>query len=416
MRARLVGRGSEGAVYALIEIGAPARPERNLRALPWPMIVATVSMLAAGFALQLVVYGNGGHSALSDIPRVLLSRGIGPGNLPYIDRVLEYPVGAGLLLYVASLLAPGPFGVLAVTALASSAVCVAVTIVLERRFGACAWRWALGAPLFLYAFQNWDVFAVAALLVAVFAFVSRRDRIAGAALGLGAAVKLFPGMLLAPLVAIRLARHDRPGARRLALWAAGAFVALNLPVLLANRSGWWWTYAFQGRRQATWGTIWYWSLRALSLPVHGAAGTYVANLVSSAVLVGGTAWLTVRAARHGLGAAEVTAASVVLVLLANKVYSPTYDLWLLPAFVLLPLSRRLWAAFCAVDLAVFVTVYGSFHGLVATHDMRTFLPVLVATRAVVLLIVLIRATRLRPAARPVPSSSSVHPPRGAMAA
>ena len=90
-----------------------------------------------------------------------------------------------------------------VVALLAGLLALGVTVLLARRFGARAWRWALGTPLLLFAFQNWDVFAVAALLVAVFAFVSRRDRIAGAALGLGAAVKLFPGMLLAPLVAIR---------------------------------------------------------------------------------------------------------------------------------------------------------------------------------------------------------------------
>jgi uncharacterized membrane protein len=402
-------------VSALIATRAQARPDAHRRALPWSMIAATVSLLAAGFVLQLLLYGNG-HTALSDIPRVALGRGIGPGNVPYLDRVLEYPVGAGLLLYVASLVAPGPLGTLAVTAVASSAVCVAITVALERRFGARAWRWALGAPLFLYAFQNWDAFAIGAMLVAVFAFDDRRDRMAGAAVGIGAAVKLFPGMLLAPLVAARLARRDGLGARRVAGWAVGAFALLNLPVLLASPSGWWWTYAFQGRRQATWGTIWFWLFRALSVPVHGAAGMHVANLVSSALLVGGVAWITVRAARRGLGGAEIAVASVAVALLANKVYSPTYDLWLLPAFVLLPLSRRLCVAFCAVDLAVFVTVYGSFHGLVSAHDVSTVLPVLVAARAVVLVTVLVRATRLRPAARPVPSSSSVHPQPGAIAA
>jgi len=380
------------------------------------MIVATVSVLAAGFVLQLLAYDKGGHNALSDIPRVVLSRGIGPGHVPYLDRVIEYPVGAGLLLYVASLVAPGPLGTLVVTALASAAVCVAITIALERRFGVRAWRWAVGAPLFLYAFQNWDVFALGALLVAVFAFDSHRDRMAGVALGLGAAVKLFPGLLLAPLVAIRLARREWLGARRLAGWTIGAFAAVNLPVLLANRSGWWWTYAFQGRREATWGTIWFWSFRALSLPVHGAAGTHLANLVSSAALVGGMAWLTVRAARRRLGAAEVATASVVVALLANKVYSPTYDLWLLPAFVLLPLSRRMWVAFCGVDLAVFVTVYGSFHGVVPAADVHALLPALVAARAVVLVTVLLQATRRPPAARPVQPSSFVHRRPSAMAA
>ena len=82
---------------ALIATRAPARPRADRQALPWSMIGATVSVLAAGFVLQLLLYGNG-HTAVTDIPRVLMGRGIGPGHVPYLDRVLEYPVGAGLLL------------------------------------------------------------------------------------------------------------------------------------------------------------------------------------------------------------------------------------------------------------------------------------------------------------------------------
>src|SRR5262245_44412915 len=51
-----------------------------------PMVVATAMLLAAGFALQLAFFARGGHVAISDLPRVLLHRGIGPGAFPYVDR------------------------------------------------------------------------------------------------------------------------------------------------------------------------------------------------------------------------------------------------------------------------------------------------------------------------------------------
>jgi hypothetical protein len=74
-----------------IEPGAvPSLSARRM--LPWPMIGATVALLAGAFALQLAAYGHGAGSAISDLPRVLVNRGIGPGSLPYIDRVIEYPV------------------------------------------------------------------------------------------------------------------------------------------------------------------------------------------------------------------------------------------------------------------------------------------------------------------------------------
>ena len=51
--------------------------------------------------------------------------------------------------------------------------------------------------------------------------------------------------------------------------------------------------------------------------------------------------LTVLALRRPLTAAGAAGAAVAIFLLANKVFSPTYDLWLLAFFVLLPVSRRL---------------------------------------------------------------------------
>src|SRR5438477_12795117 len=137
--------------------------------LPIAMMGALAALLAAGFALQLLVYGHGGHSALSDLPHLYLRRHVGPGSLPYVDRPIEYPVLAGVLLYLAALAWPSAFGVLAVTAVWAAVACGAVTVLLARRFGAHAWRWVLALPLLLYTFQNWDVFAIAALVVGLLA-------------------------------------------------------------------------------------------------------------------------------------------------------------------------------------------------------------------------------------------------------
>jgi uncharacterized membrane protein len=367
------------------------------------MLAATVAVLVAGFALQLAFYGHGGHQALSDLPRVLLHRGIGPREFPYVDRVIEYPVGAGLLLYVATLLAPGSLGAFAVTAIASAALCVAITVVLERRCGARAWRWAIGMPVLLFAFQNWDVFAIAALLGALFAFQNRRDRLSGALIGLGAAIKLFPAVALPVLMALRLRRDDRRGAARLVGWAAGVFIALNLPFAIARPTGWWWSFAFQGRREATWGTAWFYLYRLLGVPVHGAGSALVANMISFAALAVTLAWLVWRAWRVQLDSFAATAAAIALFLLTTKVYSPTYDLWLLPFFVLVPLSRRLWFTFCAVDLWVFVAVYGYLDGIGSAWMVRVALPLLVLARVAVLCRIVVFTTR---PARPLRSNEA----------
>ncbi len=362
---------------------APAAVRRPSR-ITW-MVVANIGLLLVGFGLQLLVYGRGGHSSLSDLPHVFLHRGIAPGAPPYLDRMLEYPVGAGMLLYLAALIRPTPLGVLIVTALAAGGLSAWITVALERRVGSRAWRWALGTPVLLFAFQNWDMFAIATVLGGVLLFERGRDRAAGALLGVGTAVKLFPVVVVPVLAAARWAQGDRRGARRLVGGAAATWLALNLPVLLANPHGWWWPNAFQGRRVATWGSAWYYVDRWLGLPVAGPTGAGVANAMAMLLLLAGIAALTWWTAKGRIAPLPATAVAVAWFVLSNKVYSPTYDIWLVVFFVLLPLSRRLWLAFCAVDLAVYVVVFGMFHGLWGHDVVHAMLPSLVLVRTGVIL-------------------------------
>jgi hypothetical protein len=211
-------------------------PARHQDALV-PALAATGAVLLLGLALQLVAFGHGGHHSISDLPRVFLHRHVAPGALPYLRRPVEYPVFAGIALYAAASLWPTALGVLLVTALAAAAVCGLLTVLLFRRFGARAWRWALALPLLLYAFQNWDVFAIGALVVGLLWFERGHDTAAGIGFGLGAAVKIFPAAAVPPLVALRWAQGDRAGARHLALAAVGAFAAVNLAALLGRVAG-----------------------------------------------------------------------------------------------------------------------------------------------------------------------------------
>ena len=132
--------------------------------------------------------------------------------------------------------------------------------------------------------------------------------------------------------------------------------------------------------------------RVLGLPIHGPAGAHLATVVSAAALVAGMAWLLAVTADRRLDPFGAAAAAVAIFVLSNKVYSPTYDVWLVAFFVMLPLSRRLWVSFCAVDAAVFFTVYGYFGGIDSIGFVRTVLPLLVLVRTGVLLTLVRRAS------------------------
>ena len=59
---------------------------------------------------------------------------------------------------------------------------------------------------------------------------------------------------------------------------------------------------------------------------------------------------------------------IVLFLLTNKVYSPQYSLWLLPWFALALPHLRLFVAFEAADVAVFVTRFSWFGAARRDHN------------------------------------------------
>jgi hypothetical protein len=152
--------------------------------------------------------------------------------------------------------------------------------------------------------------------------------------------------------------------------------------------------------------VWFYALRIAGLPVHGTTGAQVANLVSAVALVGGLAWLVARTCRLRLDALLAAGAAVTICVLADKVYSPTYDIWIVACFVMLPLGRRLWVTFCAVDLAVFALVYGYFDGPLPADVVRTVLPALVVLRTAVLLTMIRRATDSERVAPDVPAPAT----------
>ena len=336
----------------------------------------------------------------SDVADLLHTEQLMDGRLPYLDPCHpatkpcdEYPV---ISMYVmratATLSGEGYASFFWLNAVLLLACALLIAWLIDR-LGGNAWMFAAAPSLVIYGTMNWDLIAVAFATAATFAFLRRRDGWAGVLLGLGTAAKFYPALLVVPFAVDRLHDGDRRGAVRIAGAAAAAWLVLNLPFALAARSGWWEFFRYNGARPSEYDSLWFVACR---LGICTAAG--LVNALSIVLTVGGL-WIVWRAkARDEPGFPRWTLAFplLILFLLTNKVYSPQYGLWLLPWFALVFPDLRVFLAFEATEVAVFITRFSYFGRLGGGPGLPyVAMEVAVLARAAVLVWCLVAWTRRR---------------------
>jgi uncharacterized membrane protein len=305
------------------------------------------------------------HFCYSDTVPLFGLHGLDTGAVPYLDSAVEYPVLTGGFMALAAAVgrvydgaaaAWGPLPDVPAVATYYMATCLLLSLcaLLTTRAvlglsGRRPWDAAmvgLSPLLFVHAFTNWDLFAVALTTSGLWAWARQRPVLAGVLLGLGVAAKLYPALLLGALFLLCL----RAG--RLRIWlrtavAAGvAWLAVNVPVAVLAPENWSRFFRLNSSRPADPDTIWNLVLhatdqRAFDGPLaHGESPTVLNAVVAVALLllVAGTAWLTL-AAPVRPRVAQLAFLLVAGFLILNKVWSPQYSLWLLPLAVL---ARPRW--------------------------------------------------------------------------
>ncbi|WP_351230185.1 glycosyltransferase 87 family protein [Streptomyces sp. NPDC002133] len=328
--------------------------------------LVAIGMFALGMVQKIPCYewawfrGAGSqytHACYSDIPHLYLGRGFADGLVPYFDRLggdmeyLEYPVLTGLFMQVAAWLTL-PFdgsvqqreqmywmvnaGMLLVCA-AVIAVCVTRT---HRRRPWDGLLVALAPAFALTATINWDLLAVALTAAAMLMWSRGRSLAFGILIGLATAAKLYPVLLLGPLLVLcwRAGKYRAYGAALLG--TAGAWLVVNLPVMLLAPEGWKKFYTFSQERQVDFGSFWLIITQRTGEQMDvDAVNTYATLLMILACA--GIAALALTAPRRPRFA-QLAFLVVAAFILTNKVYSPQYVLWLIP---LAALARPRWRDF-----------------------------------------------------------------------
>jgi uncharacterized membrane protein len=357
----------------------------------WALIVATFATLGMSLLVkQPCATGDWSDGrqyrrlCYTDIVPLYGTERLTGGRLPYLDpcpsdqlQCDEYPVVTMYFMRVSAWLTrvwAGPAGSAASysgffywNALLLALCGFATAWALRSIGGNRALYFAVAPTLLIYAFVNWDLLAVLLATLATLAYFRERDQWSGALLGLGAAAKLYPALLVIPFALGRWKEKRRGGAATIMVWAAIAYGAVNLPFVLAAPRQWATFFRFNATRGADWDSLWFVACRRLSGESGCQWSPRLLDFLSIVLFlaVASLLWSVKRARQPRFPSWTFGFPLLVALLLTNKVYSPQYGLWLLPWFALALPNPWLFAAFEVTDIAVFVTRFTWFGRLAA---------------------------------------------------
>ena len=297
-------------------------------------------------------------------------------------RYMEYPVLTGVYQYVSMALANTYTAVAKATRWSAlSGVAEVVMFFYIAAFGlslawlATVWAAAMlagrriwdaalvaGSPILIFqSFTNFDALATALATGGLLAWARRRPALAGVLIGMGVAAKLYPALLLIPILVLGLRTGRTAEAVRTAVVAALTWLAINVPVMVFYPRGWSEFFRLNSRRTEDMDSLYnvvksftgwpgfdpglgFWQ----PPPVLNAVVAVLVLLCCAAV-----GYIALTAPRRPR-LAQLAFLIVAAFLLVNKVWSPQFSVWLIPLAVLALPHRRLLLAWMTVDALVWV--------------------------------------------------------------
>ena len=245
-----------------------------------------------------------------------------------VQHPVEYPALTGLIMWLLSfLVSPSQtavFDYYRITA-AFQIVLLAISAYLIFKLAGKKYGfYFILAPAVLYSLnRNWDIWAIAAMLLAIYLFEKKRFQLSAILLAVSIATKFFPIVLMLPIMIIFLRNKQIKLFIRYALTTAIAWGVINLPFVLINYEGWAYFYKFSAERGL--GSASFFEITNIILPsiTFSSIHFYILNTLA---LVAVTTYFV------RLKSVPTLAATSFFVMfgfiLFNKQYSMQYVIWL----------------------------------------------------------------------------------------
>jgi len=278
------------------------------------------------------------HACYSDIPALYGERGLDKGVWAYsagADSV-EYPVIQGVIMWVSAKVIPdGINNYFYGSALLLALLFIFISLLTFRIKPEFGYLLPLAPAAVASLYINWDLWAIATMMLAIYWFDRKAEVASAVALGIAISTKFLPIFLLIPIAIIFFRQEQISKLFKYCAIAIATFAAINLPVALTTPEGWWRFYDLNLNRGSDWGSLWY-ALSNLGLNLTHQ------NYLSILLLMIGLSALTIflLQLRTPPTLAHTAIFVMIIVMAVSKVYSPQYVLWLTPLAIIAIIDRR----------------------------------------------------------------------------
>lgn len=271
------------------------------------------------------------HACYSDLPALFGARDLVNHVWPYSSatNAVEYPPITGLVMWASALPTHSDKTYFLINVILIALLFIGTTLLIAKMKPELWYLLPVAPAVIGSLYINWDLWAVASAVLAIYYFDRRLYDYSALALGLSIATKFFPIVLLAPIALILYRRAQIKDALRFFLITAATWLLINAPFIIFNRAGWWRFFKMNSERGVDFGSLWY------ALNLFGIS-TKNLNLLSILLfLIGIAAYAVYFFSLHELPTLATTSFIVVAIFtISSKVYSPQYVLWLTPLAIL----------------------------------------------------------------------------------
>ena len=277
------------------------------------------------------------HACYSDLPALYSARGLDSNTWPYSsgDNSVEYPVITAMVMYATSFLANSPVSYFNINIFFLVLLFIATVIVVRKIRPEFAYLSAIAPAMIASLFINWDLWGIATMMIAIYWFDRKKYLHSALILSLSISTKFLPIFLLIPIVFILWRDAKLKELVKYVAVVAGTWIAINAPFAFTTPTGWWRFFKLNLERDADWGSIWL-ALRQLGISLTNL--NYLSILLLLIALT--SVAIVLFELKYTPTLASVAFIVMASVMVASKVYSPQFVLWLTPLAVIALTNKK----------------------------------------------------------------------------